>query len=226
MDNNTNQNVNQNVNQTATPEIKTEEVATNKKEKKPKEKKVKEQKPAMDKEDEKWYALALLFLIISLVPYLSRIMDPNYDEFKYADKDKDKDKPVEIVTKTLNCRKTIEQPEYSYLIEVTSSYENNKPVNTNIRYTVTLASGSSKDVESIEIEEYLTIESLTESGVTTSAEDKTKSPEGYDQKVYNASLNFRLNQGLLSRSEVDDHNKDYAIQKNNYTQKGYQCANS
>ena len=96
MDNNTNQNVNQNVNQTATPEIKTEEVATNKKEKKPKEKKVKEQKPAMDKEDEKWYALALLFLIISLVPYLSRIMDPNYDEFKYADKDKDKDKDKDI----------------------------------------------------------------------------------------------------------------------------------
>lgn len=224
MDNNTNQNVNQNVNQTAAPEIKTEEVATNKKEKKPKEKKVKEQKPAMDKEDEKWYALALLFLVISLLPYLSRLM-PGYDEYKYADDDKDKDKPQEIITKTLNCRKTVTQPEYTYLIEISGTYENNKPVNTNITYTVTLTAGSSKDVESIEIEEYLTIEAVTEQGVTTNVGEKIKSPEGYDQKVYNANLNFRSNSNLFNRSEIDDHNKDYAIQKENYSQKGYQCSN-
>lgn len=225
MDNNTNQNVNQNVNQAAAPEIKTPEAAPAKKEKKPKEKKAKEEKPPMDKEYEKWYALALLFLVISLLPYLSRLM-PGYDEFKYADKEKDKDKPIETVTKTLNCNKTITQPDYNYLIEVSSTYENNKPVNTTITYTVTLTSASDKDIESIEIEEYLTFESLGETGITTNESQKVKTPEGYDQKSYSVNLNYRNNNNLFNRSELDDHNKDYAIQKDNYGQREYHCSNS
>lgn len=215
-----------NVNQTATPEIKTEEVAKNKKEKKPKEKKVKEEKPAMDKEYEKWYALALLFLIISLVPYLSRILDPNYDEYKYDDDDKGGGStPAEVVTKNLNCIKEVTQSNYTYTINITSNYENNKPVNTNISYTVTVSPSSGIDIDSIEIDEYIALRDFQEIGVTTNESDVVKSPEGYDEKIYSVNLNFRNNSDLVNKSELDDHNKNHDIQKENYSKKGYFCSN-
>lgn len=218
MENNENQN---NVNQ-AIPEVKTEEVA--KKEKKKKEpkkaKEPKEQKEQPDTQDQLCYLGALIFLVLALLPTLLRNFDPEYDE--YRDENSGGGSTTTTNTQNLKCSKQVKQDGYSYVIDVSTNYSNEVPETSEITYTITLDVGSTLDLNTLEVQEFVDIHTIMSEAI--SGQDNAPiTIDGKTTKTQVLTIRYKDDNLLLNNQLLDSHNKNITIQESNYRADGYMC---
>ncbi|MBQ7104883.1 MAG: hypothetical protein IJN90_03420 [Bacilli bacterium] len=217
MENNENQN---NINQ-AMPEVKTEEVA--KKEKKKKEpKQPKEKKEQPDTQDQLCYLGALIFLVLGLLPILLRNFDPNYDPYRDTSSGNGGDTGEAIIQK-LKCSKAVEQEGYSYVIDVSTNYNNEVPEASEIVYSISLQTGSTIDLTTLDVQEFVDLSTINSSGI--SGEDRgITTIDGKTTKTQIITLKYKEDPTLLNNPLLDSHNKNITIQESNYREDSYMCS--
>lgn len=184
-----------------------------------KELKEKQKQDPLTTKDYICWGLFILCLIIGMVPYALRAIDPAYDDsLSFKDKingnsSTGNENKKDVSTQIL-CNKDMEEENFKYTVSIDNSYKNGKVVSGQIVYKITYLK-EPYTYDNVRIPEYETFSSINLDGL------ETEHVPGTD--TYTVVIDYAKNASLSKTEELEAHFKDYSIQYNEYESNGYIC---
>ena len=161
----------------------------------------------------------IILLIIALVPYFIRILDPMYDDTKkFSLKGDDSSSNINTGPKSkkkLSCNKSGTAEGYSYTMDIVNTYEDGTVKTNNITYTIVNLTNPTLTNDTVSIDEYKTISEISSPGIKATHETGTT--------TYNIAINYDTDQALRTNATLSGHFKTFGLQKGDYEEKGFVC---
>lgn len=184
-----------------------------------KELKEKQKQDPLTTKDYVCWGLFILCLIIGMVPYALRAIDPTYDDsLTFSEKLKGNsssgEKNKKDTTSQLLCNKDMEEENFKYTVSIDNSYKNGNVVSGQIVYKITSVK-EPYTFDNVRIPEYESFSSLNLDGL------ETEHVPGSD--TYTVVIDYAKNASLSKTEELQAHFKVYSAQYNDYESSGYIC---